>query len=193
MAGVLPGLFLGSTAELHTGLKWPRKYTLNRGTTTMLTTRVQVIAIGCLLIVLVAPTESSAAKSIATLFDEAVTKYSPMAPDDIMRAREKLRTDVGDLRRLLSLTPENVEGWEEYLKLRELERNLNSPQANIIAKLQEVAARFSSDQVGLGRHQFVVLRNDLKFYLTLLQDAPNPDADKQFAFHVAGLRSAINN
>lgn len=52
------------------------------------------------------------ADPLSKLMDNAVAQYRPVTDDSLAQGRAALSKDVDSLRGLLSLTPENVPGWE---------------------------------------------------------------------------------
>ncbi|MDA0283015.1 MAG: hypothetical protein O3B86_06635 [Planctomycetota bacterium] len=145
----------------------------------------------CLVLVLGNAGTGFTEESDIQLVEQAASQFQPITEERLTNTRALLARDLQCLDLLLAITPENVDAWNRFLHLSVLRDHLTGSGNESVDGLQKVLDAISQDVNGLGMPQFVDLRHDLAYYLTLHADHAAGDAEAEFKEKVDALRTTL--
>ena len=123
----------------------------------------------------------------------AKDRFKPIQPEKVTQAKTTLKTNLRNLNNLLARSGREKEsGWRKYLRLDDLQNELDSEDGPDLGVLQEIATKYRGDHPGLDLSRFVAVRESLLDYVTIEYFSSLPNLKDQFEKQVAELSKRLN-
>ncbi|MEE2781015.1 MAG: hypothetical protein VX431_02340, partial [Planctomycetota bacterium] len=102
--------------------------------------------------------------SLATAAGKADQDFTPPSSARVAAAEAQTAAAAVRLNRFLAQNPDRAKQWKTFLRWADLEDQLKSENADTTA-LAQVLQRFSADEPGLEKSQFVAVRRNLRVWI----------------------------
>jgi hypothetical protein len=107
---------------------------------------------------------SLAQDDIATLIDRARSGFKPVTENDLTDARNALKAKIQAVESFIRPSTANGRQWRRYLRLDELKKSVDDPQAANLQALDTSLTRLNRNEKGLENYRFRRLANALRRY-----------------------------
>lgn len=138
-------------------------------------------------------TGAAAGASLEEVVQAAKATFVPATPDDALRAKAALESQVQVLERYLQPLGANGENWKRYLKWQEMRTLLDAGVEAQPGDLREVALQYFADFAGLELPQFRAVGNALRHYANVLYASRKEKLAEQYSARLDGLTKLLTD
>ncbi len=117
----------------------------------------------------------------------AASQFHPISPQDLDQARAAVLRESQELSAYFGRLGAVGPGWQKYLRLADLNAQVQPGAAADRDVLAKIAERFAADKPGLEMAQVRAAGSALKSYYQLLDAAANDNLSKQYESEIGGL------
>ncbi|MFW6170853.1 MAG: hypothetical protein ACODAD_10220 [Planctomycetota bacterium] len=135
---------------------------------------------------------SSPADDLAAMALEAKSKFQPLSPEHVSRARGRLRRAMEKLDAFLSTgTSEQTANWKEYLQWEEMLSELEKGDGPNVRRLDRILSRYYRNYPSLEHLAFIGMRTALLAYRNALLMVRDPKLPERYETRLENLAEAL--